>query len=103
MDNSAGQLQTDSGRYEIGQIPVSKNVHLIAGMVTEPIINSSDGTASFVKIIRLYPGNQQRNFEEARGLAINDYQGYLEEKWIAQLKQLYPVKINQQVFGSITN
>ena len=95
------QLQTDSGRYELTQIPIPKNVKLIPGIITESLVNVSDGTASFVKIIKLYPANQQRNFEEARGLVINDYQVLLEEKWIAELKQIYPVKLNSAVFNSL--
>ena len=103
MENSGGQLQTDSGRYEIAQIPISKKINIVQGLVSEPIINETDGTSTFVKIIRLYPANQQRSFEEARGLVINDYQGYLEEKWINQLRQLFPVKINESVFRSMVN
>ena len=97
------QVQADSGRYELDQIPVKKNSKLIEGTVSEPLVNETDGTASFVKIIHTYPGNQPRNFEESRGLVINDYQNFLEEKWIAQLKKKYPVKINEQVFLSLLN
>ena len=71
-----------------------------AGMVTEPVVNA-DGTASFAKIIKVYPANMQRSFEEARGLVINDYQNFLEEKWVAQLKKKYPVKMNENVFKTL--
>ena len=103
MENGAGQIQTDSGRYELTQIPVSTTVKLSEGTVTEPVVNAADGTASFVKVLHLYTGNQQRNFEEARGLVINDYQGYVEEKWITDLRRQYPVKINEAVFKSISH
>jgi len=53
-------------------------------------------------VLKIFPANQQRTFEEARGLVINDYQNYLEEKWIEQLKIKYPVKINQPVLQSIS-
>ena len=46
-------------------------------------------------------GKKQRSFEEARGLVINDYQNFLEEKWIVQLKKKYPVKVNEKVFQSL--
>ena len=100
-EENTPQMQGDSGRYELTQLPVKPGTNFSAGMVTEPLVNETDGTATFVKIIRIYPANQQRSFEEARGLVINDYQLYLEEKWIDQLKKKYPVKINEKVFQSL--
>lgn len=95
------QIQIDSSRYELAQIPAKPNTKFTAGMITEPLVNDADGTASFVVILKIYPPNQQRTFEEARGLVINDYQNYVEEKWIDQLKKKYPVKVNETVFHSL--
>ncbi|MEP6594295.1 MAG: peptidylprolyl isomerase [Ginsengibacter sp.] len=100
---NSSQTQADSGRYELDQIPVMKNSKLIEGAVTDPTVNDADGTASFVKIIHTYPTRQPRNFEESRGLVINDYQNFLEEKWVAQLKKKYPVKVNEKVFQLLLN
>ena len=100
-EENISQVQTDSGRYELTQIPAKPNTKFVEGMVTEPLVNENDGTATFVKILRIYPANQQRSFEEARGLVINDYQNFLEEKWIEQLKKKYPVKVNEKVFQSL--
>ncbi|WP_151085959.1 peptidylprolyl isomerase [Hymenobacter baengnokdamensis] len=33
---------------------------------------------------------------DARGQATSDYQNYLEKQWIEQLRQQYPVKVNEQ-------
>lgn len=82
-DNS--QIQADSGRYELNQIPVVEKTDFTIGQVTLPVINKGDGTAIFSQILQLYPGNQQRNFADARGLVINDYQNFLEKKWIEEL------------------
>jgi peptidyl-prolyl cis-trans isomerase SurA len=32
---------------------------------------------------------------DARGQATSDYQNYLEKQWIEQLRQQYPVKVNE--------
>ncbi len=53
--------------------------------------------------LKYIPNNQQRSFEDARGLVVNDYQNYLEQKWIEQLKKKYPVTVNQKVFQSLLN
>ena len=94
-------LQADSGRFDLSQIPIAINSKSPAGFITEIIVNPADGTAGFAKIINQYEAGLQRNFEEAKGLVINDYQSILEEKWINELKKKYPVKINDSVFRSL--
>ncbi len=100
-EQSEGKIQADSGRYEISQLQLPDGAKATAGLVTKPLVNSTDNSASFIKILQLYPAGQQRNFEEARGLVINEYQNHLEEKWIDELKKKYPVKVNDVVFKSL--
>lgn len=101
VNENPSSIQADSGRFELGQIPVVDRTAFASGLITLPVINKTDGTAVFAKIFKMYPDNQQRSFDDARGLVINDYQNYLEQKWIEQLKKKYPVKMNQQVFQSL--
>jgi peptidyl-prolyl cis-trans isomerase SurA len=100
-DSSNATIQADSARYEQMQIPVAEGTAITAGLLSEPLVNPTDGTATFVKVIRTHPQGQQRSFEEAKGLVINDYQAYLEEQWIDGLKKKYPVKVNEAVFKSL--
>ncbi|MEO6405925.1 MAG: peptidylprolyl isomerase [Ferruginibacter sp.] len=93
MDRYSTELQLDSGRFELTQITGAENVKQPGAF--SPITTNQDGTAFFVKFINFYPANQQRSFEEARGLVINDYQNELEKKWLVTLKQKYPVKVNE--------
>ena len=100
-EKSEGRIQSDSGRYELSQLqfPVGKNI--TAGFISSPVLNSGDNTTNFVKVLQLFPAGQQRNFNEARGLVINEYQNYLEQKWVEELKKRYPVKVNEAVFQSL--
>jgi peptidyl-prolyl cis-trans isomerase SurA len=95
------QIQADSGRFELGAIPVVDRTIFRDGLITLPVINKNDGTAVFAQIIKVYSGNEPKNFQDARGMVINDYQNYLEAKWVAELKKKYPVKINEKVFDSL--
>jgi peptidyl-prolyl cis-trans isomerase SurA len=101
VEDGKNNIQADSGRFELTQIPVTVNPQTAPGTVSETVVNPVDGNTSFIKLIHHYDANLQRSFEEARGLVINDYQNILEEKWINDLKNKYPVKINEAVFQSL--
>ena len=44
---------------------------------------------------------QPKTLEEARGSVLADYQNHLEKQWLEQLKEKYPVQVNQQVLDEI--
>ena len=103
-DESNSSIQADSGRYELTQVIIDSTNKKTPEINTySAIIRNNDGTATFVKYIGLYPANQQRSFEEARGLVINDYQNVLEKKWLEALHKKYPVKINEVTVKQILN
>jgi peptidyl-prolyl cis-trans isomerase SurA len=101
-DESNGMIQTDSGRFELSQIPVVERTNFTEGLMTAPVINPQDSSRTFAYIIKLFPQKEPKKFEDARGAVINDYQVYLEEQWISELKKKYPVKINKKVFNSLS-
>lgn len=43
-----------------------------------------------------------KEFKEAKGLVMNDYQEYLEKKWIKELRETHQVKINKRALKKIT-
>lgn len=98
----AEKIVADSSRYEWEQLPANGKATPAAGMVTAPVTNKSDNTASFAYIIKAYPQAMQRSFNEARGLVINDYQALLEERWNNALRVKYPVVIDEKVLAEIS-
>ena len=100
-EDANNNIQIDSGRFELSQIPVIVDSKTAEGYVSQIVVNPADGNTSFIKVIHHYAANLQRSFDEARGLVINDYQNILEEKWINDLKNKFPVKINEAVFESL--
>ncbi len=95
------QVTADSGRYELGQLPVFERTNFTAGLITMPVKNPTGGTTTFNYIINVYRQPAQRSFEDARGMVISDYQKVLEDRWITVLKNKYPVKVNTAVFNSV--
>jgi peptidyl-prolyl cis-trans isomerase SurA len=96
-----GLALADSSRFELNQLPLANAVRVEKGMLSEIVINPNDGSSSFAYITAIHPDNEQRNFDESKGLVINDYQTFLEEKWLAAQMKKYPVKIDEAVFKSI--
>jgi len=42
-----------------------------------------------------------KTLEEAKGKVINDYQQYLEQKWVSDLKQEFKIDVNEPVFEKV--
>jgi peptidyl-prolyl cis-trans isomerase SurA len=101
METSDGTLQADSSRFELGQIPVLERTNFTPGLITAAVKNETDNSLSFAYIIKVYRDREPRNFSDARGFVINDYQSWLEDQWIAELKKKYTVKVNEAVVKSL--
>ncbi|WP_430895498.1 MULTISPECIES: peptidylprolyl isomerase [unclassified Paraflavitalea] len=103
LEMANGTLQGDSGRFELGQIPVVERTRFSEKLITAPVMNEQDKTLTFAYIIKVYPNREPRKFEDAKGLVINDYQQILEEKWVNSLRAKYPVKVSDAEFKQLLN
>jgi peptidyl-prolyl cis-trans isomerase SurA len=100
-DSGAAAIQADSGRYELAQIPGGAKTASTPGSFTAFVTNPTDNSVSFGYILKTYPQREPRDFRDARGFVINDYQGSLEDQWVAELKKKYPVKVEESVFKTL--
>ncbi|MCY7420618.1 MAG: peptidylprolyl isomerase [Chitinophagaceae bacterium] len=101
MEGFGMQVTADSGRYELGQLPVVDRTRFEEGLITASVKNANDNSVTFNYIFKMHADPEQRLFEDAKGLVISDYQQELEDRWIAELKKKYPVKVNRVVFEGI--
>ncbi len=101
LESGDGAIQADSGRFELGQIPVVERTNFQPGLITAPVKNETDHSLTFAYIIKLRRDREPRDFTDARGFVINDYQAALEDKWITELKKKYPLKINDAVVKTL--
>lgn len=98
----AEQITADSNRFELAQIPTpDEKLPVTAGMLTAPVVNKADNTASFAYVLQLHHGSEPRSFADAKGLVINDYQTVLEKTWVEKLKKKYPVFVDQAVWRGV--
>ena len=98
VEVNQGELQGDSGRFELLQINADSTA---SEESYSPVTLNSDGTAGFMKYLKFYKDGEQRSFEDARGMVINDYQAVVEKRWLSELQKKYPVKINESLLKEI--
>ncbi len=44
---------------------------------------------------------EPKSLDEARGLVTSDYQTFLEEQWVKELKEKYSIEVDEEVFEDI--
>lgn len=65
-----------------------------------PIVQENEERFGFAVIKDLVPP-EHKTLSEARGIITADYQNYLEEEWLKQLRSKYTVIVNQDVLSTI--
>jgi peptidyl-prolyl cis-trans isomerase SurA len=99
MDSIQKKVTIKPGYYEKGNNKYIDQIEWEKGLSNQ--INSDvENLVVFVKIREILPP-EPKSLDEARGLATADYQSYLEKAWIQELKEKYPVTINQDVLQKI--
>ena len=94
-------IYADSGRFETDQLPVKDSVKMEQNFQTKTEANEAGDAYTFVHVVDVYPQPSVRNFNDAKGLVINDYQDALEKQWIEELKKTYPVKVNDAALKNV--
>ena len=92
-------VMTSENTYEEGAdaLPANTNMEVGISEITKK------GDYYFVtKINSILPAGN-KTFEECKGKIINDYQQYLEQNWVNELKKEFTVKVNQDVFERVKN
>lgn len=100
--NSNINAMADSARYEYNQLPnYQTSTQYLLHKCTEPVKSKNEDQYSFVYVTAVFDKVKPRTFNEARGMAMNDYQQVLEKNWVSNLKKKYPIKWNEAVWKTI--
>jgi peptidyl-prolyl cis-trans isomerase SurA len=85
------------GTYEEGDSALPQGTKMELGL--SEITNK--GEYYFItKVNKVLPAGA-KSLEECKGKLVNDYQQYLEQNWVDELKKEFTVKVNQDVFETI--
>ncbi|HRW68036.1 peptidylprolyl isomerase [Lentimicrobium sp.] len=90
-------LTIDRRKYQKGDDELIDNLEWKPGLAPESI---DEGKVYLVNIHALL-SPEPKKLNEARGLITADYQNYLEQEWIRELRARYPFKVYDEVLSSI--
>ncbi|NNT72037.1 peptidylprolyl isomerase [Flavobacterium sp. IMCC34852] len=95
--NNVVNVMSNSGVFEEGNDALPKSTRFEVG-ISEIV---KEGEYYFVtKVDKVMP-KSIKTLDECRGKIVNDYQQYLEQRWVDDLKQEFTVKVNKEVFEKV--
>lgn len=97
--DSITSVRMEPGYYEKGSNKYVDRVEWKAGQIQQ-IDSDVESLTVIVKVRKIIPP-EPKKLDEARGLVTADYQNYLEEKWVEELKIKYPVVVNDVVLSEL--
>jgi peptidyl-prolyl cis-trans isomerase SurA len=90
-ENNPNNLKVTEGLFEEGQNPILNEVEWKPNNYT---LQRPNGKITYIEITEIKEP-RLKDYEEARGFVITDYQKYLEKQWVKELKQKYTTEINE--------
>lgn len=90
-------VMSKMGVFEEGNEVLPKNLKFEVG-ISEII---KEGEYYFVTKVNKTLLAGSKTIEECKGKVINDYQQYLEENWVKDLKKEFKVEVNQAIFEKV--
>jgi len=93
---SALTLRVTEGLFERGKNPTLDSVAWETGR-----FETRNGNEFRLIGIKELLASQPKKFVETKGAVISDYQQYLEQEWIRQLRQEYPIILNERTIDQI--
>lgn len=92
-------IMSNDGVYEEGADALPKGTKFDEGI--SDIIKQGD-YYYVIKVNKVIPSGP-KTLDECRGKVVNDYQQYLEQNWVDELKKEFTIKVNQDVFEKVKN
>jgi len=87
----------ETGKFSEGDSPVVDKVKWKTGVSS--MVDTPEGPSFVYGYEILKP--EPKTLDESRGLVTADYQSWLEEQWILELRAKYPVTIHEEVLGTL--
>jgi len=93
------RISQQTGRFEFSRFHADASA-FPEGKASR-IFKNEDGSFTLAVPLKLYPNAETKSLDEAKGFVVADYQDYLEKSWNQDLKNRYPVKVDEKTLKSI--
>lgn len=97
-DGAKARVSAIEGKYEKGQYEVVDKTEWKLGPT--PVAKLNDSSYQFV-LIKQIVKPEPKSLKEAKGYIVSDYQEYLEKTWLADLRNKYPIVVDDSVLKSL--
>ncbi len=97
-DGEKAHVSTIEGKYEKGAYDVVDKTEWKTGLTA--VDKQNDSSYQFV-LVKQIVKPEPKSLKEAKGYIVSDYQEYLEKTWLAELRNKYPIKVDEAVFKSL--
>jgi peptidyl-prolyl cis-trans isomerase SurA len=91
--NTELNLKVKMNKFDVSQTPMLKDRNLNVGLNND---YEFEGKFYVVKVAANLPV-MQKEFQEAKGASTSDYQNYLEQEWLKELRVKHPIVVNKSV------
>ncbi|MCF8330152.1 MAG: peptidyl-prolyl cis-trans isomerase [Crocinitomicaceae bacterium] len=91
--NTELNLKVKMNKFDVSQTPSLKDRNLNVGLNNA---YEFEGKFYVVKVAANLPV-MQKEFQEAKGASTSDYQNYLEQEWLKELRMKHPIVVNKNV------
>ena len=95
--NNVVNVMTNSGVFEAGSDALPKTLKYDVGVSNV----FKEGEYYFVTNVAKIMPEGVKTMEECKGKIVNDYQQYLEQNWVDNLKKEFTVKVNTDIFDQV--
>jgi peptidyl-prolyl cis-trans isomerase SurA len=97
--NTELNLKVKMNKFDINQTAFLKDQNLSKGLNS---MYEFEGKFYVVKVAAVLP-IMQKEFQEAKGASTSDYQNYLEQEWLTELRKKHPIVIYDSVLYGLGN
>ncbi len=91
------EVSAEKGVFEVDQKPVLQKISKEDGITS---IIEHDNNFVVIYVNEFLPASPKK-LNQIRGLVIADYQNYLEEKWVEELREKYEFYVNKQALEKL--